>query len=219
MKPGRKRYAASLGGLALVVALAPGCHEHPPPVFTVEPAQVCPGQVVEVHWEVSGQATLRTERSATDWDEEAVPPSGRRRLAPAVTTTFTLGTPDANPAKGPSFGTRTVEVVRASGERRVLSRCDAATARCTGSFEIGGGAGALQARRLSLPLAIQGGRSHAIELCVTHDGMPRTCVGPEQAVEVAAAATGSWTLEAVLPAGLSVTPPPALAVQLELGCQ
>jgi hypothetical protein len=202
--------------LAAVLSHA-GC-QHPPSVFTVAPALACPGQVVQVQWDVYGKATLRAERSANDWDEEDVPPSGLRRVAPAVTTTFRLTLSDVNPARGPSFGDQQVVIPKLLDERRVVSQCEAATARCTGSFTLDT-TGRLQVRKLSSPVVVQNGRAQAMEVCATHDGLNRTCVGPGQETDVDVPATGSWTLDAVLPAGASVTPPPALGIHLDFACQ
>lgn len=217
VRVGVRRHGLRLTLLAGV--LAQGCCKHPPPKFAATPALACPGQVAEVTWDVHGKATLRAERGPADWDEEDVPPSGRRRVAPAVTTTFKLTLHDVNPAEGPSFGAQQVVIPKLLDERRVVSHCDAATARCTGSFELDATAGRLRARKLSSPLVIQGGRAQSLEVCVTHDGLPRTCVGPGQLTDVDVSANGVWTLEAALPTGGAPTPPPALSIRLDLVCQ
>jgi len=205
--------------VALGAVLAHACCKHPPPEFAVDLPLACPGQVVVVRWEAHGRATLRAERGPDDWDEQEVAPSGRRSVAPAVTTTFKLTLPDVNPADGPSFGDQKVVIPKLFDERRVISECDAATARCTGSFALDA-TSRLQVRKLSAPIVVQAGHAQAMEVCVTHDGLPRTCVGPGQAIDIGAgiAASGGWTLEATLPAGAPVTPPPALAVHLDFVC-
>jgi hypothetical protein len=226
-----ERFSQSVGGAIQVAARTCGpapaivaivllhaCCKPPPPVFTVAPLLACPGQVVDVKWDVTGKATLRTERGPTDWDEGEVPPSGRRRVASAVTTTFRLTLLDVNPAAGPSFGNQQVVIPKLLDERRVLSQCDAATAVCTGSFDLDAMADRLRVRKLSSPLLVQGGRAQATEICVTHDGLPRTCVGPGQMSDVNVPANGTWTLEAALPAG-SATPPPALVIRLDFDCE
>lgn len=203
----------------LAGVLSHGCCKPPPPVFAVTPPLACPGQIVEVKWDAHSKATLRAERGPGDWDEEDVPPSGRRRVAPAVTTTFRLTLPDVNPADGPSFGDQQVVIPKLLDERRVASQCDAAAARCAGSFDLEATAGPLRVRKLSSPLVVRGGHAQAMEVCVTHDGLPRTCVGPGQMTDVDVPANGKWTLDVALPTGGAVTPPPALGIRLDLVCQ
>jgi hypothetical protein len=188
-------------------------------VFTVDPPLACPGQIVQVQWRVQGKATLRAERGSADWDEEEVPSSGRRFVAPAVTTTFKITASDVNPAAGPSFGVKTVEIPKLFDERRVVASCDPAIGKCRGEFVLDNAAGALRVRRLSAPLVIQRGHAQAAEVCVTHDGVPGTCVSAGQAIDVDVPANGTWTLEAALAAGMPVTPPPALSIHLDFGCQ
>jgi hypothetical protein len=191
----------------------------PPPVFVARPALACPGEAVEVIWDVHGKATLRAERSPTDFDEEDVPPSGQRTVTPAVSTTYKLKLHDVNPADGPSFGDQPVVIPKLLDERRVVAKCDSATARCMGSFDPDATAGRLHVRKLSLPRVILDGHAQAMEVCVMHDGLARTCVGPGQATDVDLPASGTWTLDAALPAGTPATPPPALSIHLDFVCQ
>src|SRR4051812_41939807 len=78
---GRVATRMSTGGplfVVLVTVLSDACCKQSRPTFTVEPSLTCPGETVQVQWNVHEKAKLRVERGSGDWDEEEVASSGRR---------------------------------------------------------------------------------------------------------------------------------------------
>jgi hypothetical protein len=206
--------------VALVSHVACG---HPPRVvsFTVEPPLVCAGRSVEVKWEVEGAAKLETRQGSGDWVGETVASKGSKTLPVTVTTSFKVTALDANPAKGPSFGEKQVEVPgNTSQQKRVMTTCDAA--KCTGTMTLDTPQQApgqtMQVVRISAPTTTQSGHTQPGTICVTHEGLSRTCFTAEHPIETAVPAGGTWTLETELTDPAQAIPPPALTVTFELGC-
>jgi hypothetical protein len=208
----------NIASLLPLVLLCTQCGPHPQVnTFTVEPPLICPGQEVQVQWDVRGRASLRAEPAAADWDGGAVLSQGKRTVHPTTTTSFTVTALDANPADGNSFATKPVQVPRPAEDRAAHATCDPGSRKCTGSLTIDSAPG-VDVRRLSAPTLVQSGRSLPIEVCVTHDGLARTCIGPGATTDVHVTAGGTWTLEATFDPSAAPTPPPQLRVHFDFGC-
>jgi hypothetical protein len=199
---------ASVGWLGLS-----SCTTYQVRTFVAEQPFVCPGQVTKVRWVVDGPARLRAERGPEDWDEEDVPSQGERSFTETVSTTFTITATKANPAKG-AFKTQPVGIISAGykGDAAICS----ASGKCTAVFtpvSVGP-----RVRRLSAPLAVAAGRQRPTNICVTHQGLPRTCIDPDKWVDVDTPFEGPWTLETETDAAGEV-PPQRLQIQFDFLCR
>jgi len=204
----------SLGGLLA----AAGCCTHEVVSFHALPAMVCAGQTATVDWSVTGRASLRATRGASDWDEGEVPSKGNRMVAVAQTTRFDITALDANRADGNWTGMKTVQVPKSTDDREVTTTCDATTRRCAGSFALDAATSTLHVRRLSAGSLVQSGHAQPSLVCVSHDGQAPVCVPAGGAVDLDQPAPGTWQLTAELPAGAPLEPTPKLAVHVDFGC-
>jgi len=186
--------------------------------FSVEPPVVCAGQAVEVKWNVQGRASLRIDGGAGESSEELVPSEGERRLVIAKRTTFTIRALDANPADGQSVGTKAVDVPEGPVEKAATSTCDTTSGKCLGTFDLKSEGSGLQVRRIAGPKIVRAGRVQPGTICVSHQGLAPTCVSGDGIADVVVDAAGTWTLETLLPTGVSAAPGPQLRVQLGFGC-
>jgi hypothetical protein len=198
---------ASLSSLGV-----PGCRTYQVRTFTADQPLICPGQVTTIRWTVDGPAHLRAERGPDDWDEEDVPSEGERSFAATVSTTFTITAKNANPAKG-AFKIQPVGIV-AAGYKGEAATC-APSGICTATFTPT--AVGPRVRRLSAPLAVVSGRQQPTSLCVTHQGLPRTCIDADTGIDVDVAFEGPWTLE-TKSADPDAVPPQRLQVQFDFVC-
>lgn len=204
-----------LVGLLPLLAVAACAHEVV--AFAVDPPLACPGQTVTIRWQVKGRAALRTERAANDWNEEQVPAQGERRQAVTQRTTFTITAADASPAQGHRFASRTVDMAQGPSVRAAETTCDPGSGKCRGTFELAPGSPALMVRSLSGAKIVAAGQTWPGQVCVSHAGLPATCLGASDSIVVDVAAAGPWTLETDLPAETTHSPP-QLRVQLGFGC-
>lgn len=212
---GGERVKAVIAGLALLASGS--CCAHNIKAFDVEPHAVCPGETVQVTWDVKGPARLRAERGTTDWDEGDVPPTGSRTVIPAVTTTLKLKALRANPGEPGAFDTKYITVLP-SGRKQASATCDAA-GHCRATFKLNAPGGQLQARKLSSPQSRQDGALTPTKICASHAGLPApVCIESNQSADVAVAADGEWILEADIPGAVPPAPPPDLMVEMQLGC-
>jgi hypothetical protein len=197
-------------GFALI---AMGC-AHPQVISLEAPDTACPGQPVEVRWQVDGRASLRVSRAEDDWDEGEVPPTGRRAIVTPRVTTLTVTALEATPEKKNAYRSRTIDVPRLDDDRAALATCDA-SGHCQGSFELPA-IHPLRVVKLSGPTYRQGVVVQPTNVCVAPPGAARTCVAPETSAALDVAAGGKWTLESDLPPN---TTPPELRIHLDLLCR
>jgi hypothetical protein len=204
--------------IAAIAVLA--CCNHPGIVkFEVEPSTVCPGKEAVVTWQVDGAARLRAERGPNDWDEQDVPSTGKRRVVPAAKTAFTLTALDANPARGKAYGTKSIELPRLDDERRTHdNNCDETARTCGGVFTLDEHA-AGRVIGLRAPRVTRGGKTvDASRICITHDGLAKTCVTPTTPATVDVAAAGTWRVELDLGPDEPTEPPPAFTLTVDFAC-
>jgi hypothetical protein len=194
----------------LVTLLGSGCCHYRVVNFSVDQQYVCPSQTTTVRWEVKGPARLRADRGPGDWDEGIVPSKGERSFATTKETLFTVTATKQNPAEG-NFKSQPVGVF-ASGYKGDSATCSA-EGLCTATFTPT--SAGPRVSKLSLPLAVGGGHSKAVDLCVTHAGLPRTCIPAGQAISVDVPFEGPWTLETT---ASPATPPPQLRIQMDFNC-
>ena len=208
-----------MAALAVGLAALPsgvGC-SHNIRAFDVDPHAVCPGETVQVMWNVAGPARLRTERGPNDWDEGEVPPVGSRKVVPAGTTKLKLTALRANPGESGAEGNLDITVLP-SGRKQTSATCDAA-GHCRGEFTLRAPGGKLRARKLSSPQSRQSGALTPARICVSHGGLQApVCIAPDQSADVSVAADGAWILEADIPDATPPAPPPDLMVDMQLGC-
>jgi hypothetical protein len=205
--------------LTCAVLFAACCSNPQILAFKVEPSLVCPGEGVHVRWEVRGRASLQATRGPKDWDEGEVPSDGERVVVPSTTTEFKLTALDANPARSMSYANQNVQVAQLSSERAVETTCDPATRKCTGTFTLETGGGALKVRELSAPMLVRSGHQLPAQVCVTHQGLARTCIQPQGNVTLHAVADGPWNIETDLGPGDPVAPPPRLQLSVAFECR
>jgi len=196
--------------IGAAVATLAGCCKYQVNSFAPDRFDLCPGEATILHWDVDGPATLRAERTEADWDEQVVPSAGMRSFAETSSTKFTLTALKQNPAEG-NFKVVTV-FVATNGPRGGIVKC--ATGLCTASLNPD--AASVRVARLSQPTMTVGGRVEAVRICVTHEGMAKTCVDPGQSASVDVPFGGAWTLEALAPP--DATPPQKLALSFEFNC-
>lgn len=201
-----------------LVVLAFACRHPQVKAFDVKPQMACPGQEVLVTWDVDGAARLRAERGASDWDEELVMSTGSRKVVPATSTKFTITALDANAALGNSYGTKEVTLPKLADERRTHDNaCDATTRSCSGVFTLETATGSVHVKRLSAPRITQAGKTRPAAVFVTHDGLPKTPLQPDQPLSVDVLAAGEWKVEAELDVP-PTEPPPAFTVLVDFAC-
>ncbi len=222
VSPGRNHEArfwarATFLWLSSLVLLA-SCAHHRVVAFSVEPTLVCPGQAVDVKWNVQGRASLRTDSGGNQGSEEPVSSQGERKVNLGQPTTFTVRALDANPADGQSFAAQSVDVPQAPVFKAANATCDPASGKCTGTFTLATAGSGVQVRTIAAPKIVQGGRVQPGRICVTHAGLAPTCISGDDKADVAVAAGGDWTLQADLPAGEGGAIGPQLRVQLGFGC-
>jgi hypothetical protein len=73
-------------------------------------------------------------------------------------------------------------------------------------------------RTLAVPKIVRAGHLQVGRICVSHAGLPVTCLAADDRVAVAVSADGPWTLETDLPADDPNGPAPQLRLQLGFGC-
>jgi hypothetical protein len=178
--------------------------------FGSDKTLVCPGEATTLRWDVKGQAQLRADRGANDWDGQDVPSTGERSFSEIATTTFTITAKQQKPALG-NFKKQIVDLAT-SGPRGNSVTCVASV--CTATL-MPSSAG-VRVRRLSMPMVVAGGRQEPISICVIHQPMPRTCIeaGKEAAVDVPF--EGPWILEASVYA--TPAPPQKLTINFDFNC-
>jgi len=123
-----KRGVAFLGVLTCLGLSS--CGTYQVKSFASDKGIICPGESATLRWEVQGQARLRAERGANDWDEQDVPSTGERSFSETATTTFTLRARQQNPALG-NYKKQIVDVAT-SGPRGNAVTCTAGV--CTATF-------------------------------------------------------------------------------------
>jgi hypothetical protein len=204
--------------LWILPLLVPTACAHKVVSFSAEPPLVCAGERVKVEWDVEGRASLRTDRGDGDSTEMEVSSQGEQSPAVEKRTTFTIRALDANTADPPSFASKSVDVASAPIEKGVNAVCDAAARKCRGSFTIRSESQTVMVRTLSGPRMVQAGRAAPATICVSHEGIPPTCLSGDDRVAVAVPAQGPWELETDLPADYAGPPDPQLRVRLGFGC-
>ena len=211
-------HVVALVGLSVQSALAlAGCGSAQVETFTVAPPAICAGQSVTLTWDVKGRASLKASPAPVGWSDGPVASTGSMTAAPTSTTTFAVIAVDANPANGNSSGSKVVQVAAGSSPRAATTQCDAAEKKFEGSFALDGYSSAIKVARISAPTAVRAGVESPRRICVTHDGR-QLCLDPNQAVDFAAPAAGTWVLDADRSADESCTPPLQLHVQIDFQC-
>ena len=110
-----------------------------------------------------------------------------------------------------------MQVPQGAEDRANTATCDATTRKCTASFTLDDGGGALQVQSLSAPTIVRAGVAKPGAITVTHAGFQKlVAVGAPTPAGVPAA--GTWTLEEDLASGEEPTPPPRLQVHVDFGC-
>ena len=194
----------------LVSLLGWGCCHYGVVNFSADQQYVCPNQTTTLRWEVKGPARLRADRGPGDWDEGFVPSKGERSFSTTRDTTFTVTATKQNPAEG-NFKNQPVAVF-STGYRGDSATCSE-TGVCTATF-MPTSAGP-HVSKLSMPVAVGRGQSKAVDLCVTHAGLPKTCIAAGASAAVDVPFEGPWTLETTVAPG---TPPPQLRIQMDFNC-
>jgi hypothetical protein len=73
---------AGIAATVTCAAICVGATACTPPygvnAFAPDKLEICPGETTTLHWDVTGPARLKAQRSATDWDTQVVPSSGLR---------------------------------------------------------------------------------------------------------------------------------------------
>jgi hypothetical protein len=171
-----------------------------------------------VEWDVEGRASLKADRGDGDATEMEVPSQGEQAPAVEKRTTFTIRALDANTAAPPAFASQSVDVATAPVEKGTNAVCDAVSRKCRGSFAIRAEGQPVTVRSLSAPRVVQAGNARPATICVSHDGLPPTCVSGDDSVAVAVPAQGLWELATDLPADYAGPPDPQLRIRLGFGC-
>ena len=190
--------------------------------FEVEPRTACPGDTVTATWEVVGPARLAVVTGTKQPTEPQIA-AGERSVAskqrqPFVvteTTAFVLRAVEANQARDPWRGTKSVDVPTADEPRGVTTSCTGA--RCSGSF-VGHARAGTRVLRISEPRVKRGGVAMSATVCITHDALQDRCLAPGEAITTPLPADGAWTLSTTLPDGSPPAPAPGLSVVFHLGC-
>jgi hypothetical protein len=181
-----------------------GCHHYQVNSFVPDKTSVCPGESTTLTWDVTGPASLEADPTLPGWHVDAdVPSQGQRSFTELATTTFTLTALKQNDAKG-NAKKQIVSVV-SSGPKGRAGTCSGGVCSVTFSPR----AGLAKVSRLSAPLVKVAGRDMPVAICVSHQGIPRTCVAADKDAAVSVPFDGPWTLEAQLA-------PPATPPMLEL---
>lgn len=180
--------------LAILLGALPACTQHKVTSFVPDKTSVCPGETATLRWTVNGLARLKVQSQTSGWSEDGIVLSyGERSFVERETTTFTLTATQENPALG-NLANETIAVVT-SGPKGNNSTCNAGS--CVATFTPK--AGLARVSRLSAPTIKAGGHDLAANLCISHQGLPRRCLAPGEALAVDVPYDGQWTLEAALP--------------------
>jgi len=193
-----------------------GCTHYGVNSFSVTPRLTCARKPVEVKWDVSGHASLHAEPAPPGWVDETAS-TGTKTTSVATATEFTLTALDANPAKGNSRGSQTVQVTPQDDNRAGSAPCDVGTRKCSGTFTLASG-NSVTVSRLSNPTFVRLGKVVDRTVCVTPPSAARVCIPSGGSAEVHFTADGDWTIEAELATDEPVTPPPQLRVHFDFGC-
>ena len=209
--------------LLVLLPLVAACHQYRVVSFDVEPHLGCPGQSVQVSWNVEGRArlaiiegtkaptpdqVLAAERPVKSRDTETLPLD--------ETTTFVIRAVDANQAKDPWQGMKWIEVPTSDESKGVTTECDGTT--CRGTFTIHASGDAARVTHISTPTLKQNGTQVPATIRITHGALVATPLEPGHDLSTVVPAAGEWTLEATLPARAPDDPPPGLGITLHIAC-
>jgi hypothetical protein len=210
--PTRPRAAprTSLAALALVGLALTGCPKYQVNSFVPDKTSVCAGETTTLSWDVTGPASLEAVPPLPGWVVPTdVPSQGQRSFTERATTTFRVTATKQNPALG-NAKNLTVSVV-SNGPKGSAATCSGGVCSATFSPK----AGLAKVSRLSAPQVKVAGRDMPVAICVSHQGMPRTCVAADEDAAVSVPFDGPWTLEAQLPPPPT---PPMLELTFDFTC-
>lgn len=212
----RRMSGKRITGTALSISLlACGCGASAEVVaFNVSPQLACNAAPVTVSWEVRGKAALKADPAPSGWNEQ-VASKDQRQVNVASDTTFMIVALDANPAKGNSHASQTVQVAP-NQNQAAQATCDASL-KCSGSLQINAG-GAVQVRSVAQPSMKSGMQVKDHAVCVTPPNGVRVCVDPKGSATLNAPANGTWAFDTTLAADENATPPPQLRLVFDFGC-
>ncbi len=203
-------------GTALVISLVTcGCGPSPGVVaFNVSPPLICNAAPVTISWEVRGHAALQANPAPSGWNEQ-VASKDQRQVNVVNDTTFMIVALDANPAKGNSHASQSVQVAPTQNQA-AQATCDASL-KCTGSLQISAGS-ALRVKSVAQPSVKSGLQVQDHALCVTPPNGTRVCLDPNGSAPLDAPANGTWAFDTTLSTGESASLPSQLRLVFDFGC-